>query len=67
MSALRCTLAEVRSAVQCDWLAARCKQEAEDSYRALRAKYAVVVESGAKYSLGDAVSQGGAPVLAGAQ
>jgi hypothetical protein len=37
-------LAEVRDAVQREWLAARRQEVAEASYRALRAKYSIVVE-----------------------
>ena len=37
-------LAEVRDAVQREWLAARRQETADASYRALRAKYSIVVE-----------------------
>lgn len=58
-------LAEVREAVQRDWFAARRRQEADASYQALRAKYAIVVESLATQGRDDAANQGGAPVVAG--
>jgi hypothetical protein len=58
-------LAEVRDAVLSDWVATRRRQQAEDSYRALRAKYAVVVPSRATERKGESADPGAAPAVVG--
>jgi hypothetical protein len=49
-------LAEGRDAVQREWLAARRKEIADANYRALRAKYAIVIERPAAERSGDSIN-----------
>jgi hypothetical protein len=58
-------LDDVREVVRRDWFATRRRDEADSNYRALRAKYAIVVESLATQRRDDAANQGAAPVVAG--
>ena len=58
-------LAEVRDAVQREWLEARRKEMAEASYRASRAKYAITIEPPATERAGDPASASSTASLVG--